>query len=288
MIVVLAIAVVTATLASTGIVLAVRRLPRVEVQVPATHVLVAARPLEAGMRITRDSVKLVPWPAGSPVARTFQKIEDAIDRGVVAIIAENEPVTEDKLAPIASGVGLPPVIKTGMRAVSLKVNEVIGVAGFVVPGTRVDVIVTMRQERDSVSRVVVSNVQVLTAGVRLDEAEAKKEGKPIPSNVVTLMLTPAEAERIALASQSGQIVLALRNPLDTDAVNTPGIRTAGLFGGAVPNNPGPRAPAPARPRKPMPESPAQPVVAQATVQPQRPPTVIVIKNRKVERQEIPQ
>ena len=103
----------------------------------------------------------------------------------------------------------------------------------VVPGARVDVLVTIRQQNDSMSRVVVSNVQVLTAGTRYDQGEAQKDAKPIPTSVVTLMVQPADAERIALAASEGQIMLALRNPLDGGATSTAGIRTAGLLGTAA-------------------------------------------------------
>ena len=104
-----------------------------------------------------------------------------------------------------------------MRAISVKVNEVVGVAGFVVPGTRVDVMVTLtnrQQDSLSMTRVVVSNVQVLTAGTRYDQENAK-DGKPIPSTVVTLLVSPEDGERVALAASEGQIMLTLRNPLDT-------------------------------------------------------------------------
>jgi pilus assembly protein CpaB len=117
---------------------------------------------------------------------------------------------------------------------SVKVNEVIGVAGFVTPGTHVDVLVTIRQEKDSWSRVVVQNVQVLTAGTKYDDPESRKQGKPIPSSVVTLMVSPAEAEKIALASNQGQIMLALRHPLDQDTTATPGTRIAALMGQPAP------------------------------------------------------
>jgi pilus assembly protein CpaB len=109
---------------------------------------------------------------------------------------------------------------------------VVGVAGFVVPGTRVDVMVTLtgRQQNDeSQTRVVVSNAQVLTAGTRYDQEKAK-EGAPIPSTVVTLLVSPQDGERIALAASEGQLMLALRNPLDTTPTQTTGVRTAGLFG----------------------------------------------------------
>lgn len=142
---------------------------------------------------------------------------------------------------------------------SVKVNEVIGVAGFVVPGTRVDVMVTMKQgDKENMSRVVVSNVQVLTAGTRYDQENAQKEGKAIPSTVVTLMVTPEDAERIALAQAEGQLMLSLRNPMDTEPTDTAGVRTAGLFGAP---------PAPARPPARL---PAQ--AASRTVVP-RPPVV---------------
>jgi pilus assembly protein CpaB len=120
-----------------------------------------------------------------------------------------------------------------MRAMSVKVNEVVGVAGFVVPGTKVDVIVTLRHQDDSLTRTVASDVQVLTAGTRYDQEKAK-DGQPIPSTVVTLMVSPEDAERITLAQEQGQLMLALRNPLDTEKTPTNGVRTAGLFGTPTP------------------------------------------------------
>jgi pilus assembly protein CpaB len=152
-----------------------------------------------------------------------------------------------------------------MRAISVKVNEVVGVAGFVVPGTRVDVMVTLpgkNRDEDSTTRVVVSNAQVLTAGTRYDQEKAK-DGAPIPSTVVTLLVTPDDGERVALAASEGQIMLTLRNPLDQDATATPGVRTAGLFG--------PPAPAPAPAKTPAvrrgPARPIQPIVAEMPAKP---------------------
>jgi pilus assembly protein CpaB len=226
--IVLGIAVVTAALASFGVYLAVTRRPPVEIEIASVHAVVAAKSLEMGVSLTTEHVKLVPWPAKTPVPGMFGKTEDVINRGLVSAVSENEPITESKLAPIEAGAGLPPAIKPGMRAMSVRVNEVIGVAGFVVPGTRVDVLVTLKNDRDTMTRVVVSNVQVLTAGTRYDEAEAKKEGKAIPSTVVTLMVAPPDAERIALASTEGQIMLALRNPLDTEATSTTGVHASSL------------------------------------------------------------
>ena len=117
----------------------------------------------------------------------------------------------------------------------------VGVAGFVVPGTHVHVMVTLtdrQRDQDTLTRIVVSNVQVLTAGTRYDQEKAK-EGTPIPSTVVTLLVTPDDGERIALAASEGQLMLALRNPLDTDETATKGVRTAGLFGQVAPPAPKP-------------------------------------------------
>jgi len=113
------------------------------------------------------------------------------------------------------------------------VNEVIGVAGFVVPGTHVDVVVTLRSGNESMTRAVVSDVQVLTAGTRFDQQKAR-DGQPIPTSVVTLLVTPPDAERIALAAAEGQIMLTLRNPMDRKPTDTNGIRTAALLGQAAP------------------------------------------------------
>jgi pilus assembly protein CpaB len=152
-------------------------------------------------------------------------------------LQENEPLTQGKLAPAGSGGGLPPSIPQGMRAISVKVNEVIGVAGFVAPGTNVDVVVTIRAGSEgSMSRVVVSNVQVVTVGTRSDQLNAK-DGKQTASSVVTLMVTPDDAERIALASAEGQIILTLRNPLDTLPTTTEGTRMASLIGKTSPPPP---------------------------------------------------
>jgi pilus assembly protein CpaB len=227
--IVFALSLAVAGVAAWAVSRAISRIPVRNVEVATAHAVVAARALPMGKRITNDDVKVVAWPAKTPLASGFTDVADVVDRGLVAAVVENEPLVESKLAPKAAGAGLPPSIQPGMRAMSVKVNEVIGVAGFVVPGTRVDVMVTIRQRDDSMSRVVVNNVQVLTAGTRYDQ-ENTKNGKPIETTVVTLMVTPQDAERIALAESEGQIMLALRNPLDTNPTATNGIRTAGLLG----------------------------------------------------------
>ncbi len=253
--VVVLVAVLLATVASLGMYRVVSaRTASQGTAVKTVDVVVAQHPLPLGTRLTKDHVKLVKWPADTPVPGTFAKLDEVLDRGLIATVEENEPLIAAKLAPLEAGAGLPPSIPEGMRAISVKVNEVIGVAGFVVPGTRVDVMVTLtnrQAQQDSVARVVVSNVQVLTAGTRIDQENAK-DGKPIPSTVVTLLVSPEDGERIALAASEGQVMLTLRNPLDTSQTTTSGTRTAALLGQ-------PAVAAPALPRAPRASAPPKPV-----------------------------
>lgn len=205
-------------------------LPVREVEVARVQAVVAARALPIGTLLTKDDVKLVAWPAASQVPGAFASVDQVTNRGLVNGVSENEPITESKLAPPGSGGGLPPTIPEGMRAISVKVNEVVGVAGFVIPGTRVDVLVAVQTDKDKIARAVVNNIQVLTAGTRFDQENAQKEGKPIPTSVVTLLVTPEDAEKITLAAEQGRIMLTLRNPLDQAPTNTPGARMASLLG----------------------------------------------------------
>jgi pilus assembly protein CpaB len=199
--------------------------------VATKFVVVAAENLPLGTRLSKEQVKLVGWPAATPVEGSFASVDDIVGRGVIQPVQANELLTENKLAPKEAGAGLSPSIPPGMRALSVKVNDVIGVAGFTVPGARVDVVVVVKERDNSMARVVVSNLQVLTAGTKYDIEQAK-DGKPMPSNVVTLLVTPEQAERISLAQTNGSITLVLRNPLDVDPTQTPGIRMAGLMGSA--------------------------------------------------------
>ena len=232
--VVVMIAVGVAALASFGVFRAIQRMPVREVEVRSHYQVVATRSLEMGKPLTKEDVKLVAWPASSPVEKGFTTIESVLNRGLIAGVVANEPLTEDKVAPLEAGAGLQPSITEGMRALSVKVNEVVGVAGFVVPGSHVDVMVTLRQagnNNESMTRVVVSDLQVLTAGTRIDQQKAR-DGQPIPSTVVTLLVTPADAEKIALAADQGSIMLTLRNPMDRVPTVTAGIKTAALLGQA--------------------------------------------------------
>jgi pilus assembly protein CpaB len=229
-IVVVLISTVMAGLAAFAMYRVVRNIPVREVEVASYHVVVATKPLAMGTRLDVGDLKVVAWPASSPVANSHPDTTKVINRGLIASVLENEPITESKMAPLEAGAGLSPSIPSGMRAMSVKVDEVVGVAGFVVPGTKVDVLVTLRRgQDDSMTRTVVSNLQVLTAGTRYDQ-DKLKDGEPIPSTVVTLMVSPTDAEKITLAQSEGKIMLALRNPLDTEQTDTPGVRSASLLG----------------------------------------------------------
>jgi pilus assembly protein CpaB len=237
-VVVIGVAVLTAALASFGVYLTLKRMPVREVEVARTFVVVAARALPTGVRLTATDLKVVPWPARSMVQGGFSKVDAVVNRGLLSSVVENEPLVESKLVRADGGAGLPSAIPPGMRAMSVKVNDVIGVAGFLDPGTRVDLMVTIRKKDDSTSRTVASNVQVLTAGTRNDQ-QKPKDAKTPPSSaaVVTLLVSPENAERIALAQAEGQIMLSLRNPLDTEPTISTGVRTGALFGEAVPPPP---------------------------------------------------
>jgi pilus assembly protein CpaB len=233
-VIVVGLAVALAALASFGVYRAVERIPVREVPVAHHYAVVAQRDLPVGTLLTAQDLKLVAWPDSDPIAGGFSETDPIVDRGLIVSVLENEPIAENKLAPIEAGAGLTPTIPAGMRAVSVKVNEVIGVAGFTVPGTRVDVVATVNRNQDSMTRTVVSNVMVLTAGTKYDQEQARQDGEPIKSTVVTLALTPSDAERVILAAAEGRIILALRNPLDLEHAETQGVKLANLMAGADP------------------------------------------------------
>jgi pilus assembly protein CpaB len=245
--VVLAVAVVTASLASFAVYKAIVQIPARAAEARQS-VVVATRPMIIGTTLTTRDVKVIEWPADSPIAGAIGDVQTVVNRGLLTAILANEPITVNKLAPANVGGGLSPAIPHGMRAMGVRVNDVIGVAGFVVPGTRVDVVVTIRRPTDSMTRTAASNVQVLTSGTRQDQGKPEGDVKPASNNgttVVTLIVSPQDAERIALAQSQGEIMLVLRNPLDTDPTETTGIRTGALLGQDETPAPAP-APKPAK------------------------------------------
>jgi pilus assembly protein CpaB len=238
---VLALAVLAGGGLAYGTYNAINAQPVKTVSAPTQPVVVAAANLSLGSELHKEDLSVVNFPVGQAPEGSFSRPADIIGRGVIASFVKNEPVLNAKLASKEAGAGLPPVIPDGMRAVSVRVNEVIGVAGYVLPGTRVDVLATANPSsapQDATSKVILSNVQVLAAGTRLEQDQDK--GKPMQVTVVTLLVYPEQSERLALASTEGKIQLALRNPMDQGAPETPGVKTASLLGQA-------HAPAPARP-----------------------------------------
>jgi pilus assembly protein CpaB len=156
----------------------------------------------------------------------------------------NEPLLSEKLASREAGGGLSIMIPEGKRGMSVRVDDVVGVAGFVLPGSRVDVVVTMPesgQQTEAATRLVLQNIEVVSAGQSI---ERTPDGTPQQVAVVTLLVGPDEAEQLALAHSNGRLQLALRNPLDQDSTNTPGIRASQLIAGRAPPQPVVRATAP--------------------------------------------
>ena len=205
------------------------------VSIPTKSVVVAASDLDVGADITRNDVRLIDWPANAVPANAISNPDEVIGRGLILPVIQNEPILPMKLAPKEAGAGLPPAIPPGLRAVSVRVNEVIGVAGYVLPGTHVDVVASMsptQQQGDMTSKVILTNVLVLAAGTKIERGDPDKN-KPMPVSVVTLLVDPEEAERLTLASTEGKIQLALRNPLDKATPVTRGIKPSVLLGVAA-------------------------------------------------------
>ena len=213
----------------------VQKSPTETVTMPTRSVVVAATDLGIGDELTKEDIRLIEWPANALPQGVISDPAQVIGRGLIMPVIQNEPILPMKLASKEAGSGLPPAIPPGLRAVSVRVNEVIGVAGYVVPGTRVDVVATVsptQSQKDMTSKVILTDVQVLAAGTKLEQdAEGSK---PTAVSVVTLLVNPEEAERLTLAATEGKIQLALRNPLDKGNPTTTGVRAAGLLGNPPP------------------------------------------------------
>jgi pilus assembly protein CpaB len=201
-------------------------------------VVVAALDLELGEVLEESDLRIVAWPAGLVPSGFAGSVDEVLGRSLITEVHRNEAVLSSKLAD--SGLhGLVPLIPPGMRALSVRVDEVVGVAGFVTPGTRVDVILIMTPPgtQDPVSKVILQNIQALAAGQQIQKDEA---GEAMTVTVVTVLVTPEQAERLALASTEGRIQMALRNTLDLESVATQGQRSSSLFAGFLPARGGTR------------------------------------------------
>jgi pilus assembly protein CpaB len=249
---------------------------------PEKDVVVATQALEMGAVIKVESIKLIRVPDPLVPKGAFSKKEDVLDRPVISPIQPDEPILEARLAVRGSGGGVAPLIPPGMRAISVRVNEVVGVAGFVLPGMRVDVLVTGRPpgHDDTMTTTVLQNISVLSVGQTL-QVDARSQSIKAP--VVTLLVTPLQAEVLTLADNQGHIQLVLRNSTDHQRAETVGSQVSQLYGQVRRELPVPKTPRPAGPR-PVAES--RPVAAPVAV-PARVPEapsdgIVVIRgNQKV-------
>jgi len=213
-----------------------------------SNMVVAARGLPVGTIVSEQHVKTIEWTGGALPLGYIGSPQEVVGRGLMSDLQENEPILESKLAPKGAGGGLPIIINEGMRGLTMRVNEVSGVAGFVTPNTRVDVLLTMEDKANAgepSTRIIMQDMRVLAAGQSI---QPDKEGKPQPVPVVTFLVSPQQAETLALASQQGSIQLALRNQLDTMEVKTSGTRRSALMrgpGGAPVRRAATRGPVPA-------------------------------------------
>jgi pilus assembly protein CpaB len=228
--------------------------PQAAKAAPTTvQIVLATRDIEVGTVLKEEDVKLSEWPGAVPTGAAM-KTQDIVGRGVITPIFAKEPVIESRIAPKGAGGGLAAMIPPGMRAVPVRVNEVVGVAGFVVPGMRVDVLISGNRPNGdatlgTITRTLLQNLEVLSAGT---DFKKDPEGKPVQVQVINLLVTPEQAELLSLASAQTQIQLVLRNPLDRDTTKTPGTALALLFNGGKLKAEAEAAAAPVRPRAPRP------------------------------------
>ncbi|MGH9476484.1 MAG: Flp pilus assembly protein CpaB [Terriglobales bacterium] len=199
---------------------------------PATQVVVAAAlPMSVGQQIDANDLRLLRVPPQTLPAHVYSAISQLAGRVLTTAVVPNQLIVAEMVAQPGSGVGLPPLIPPGMRAVSVKVNDVVSVAGFAVPGTHVDVLLTGNPRADNnpadvTTVTLLKNVQVLTAG---QQFEQRQNGKPEKVAVITLLVSPEGAEKLAMADGYGRLQLALRNPLDQAKNKTEPLRNASLY-----------------------------------------------------------
>lgn len=221
-----------------------------------TRVVLAARDLDVGTVLKEEDIKLTAWGGAVPQGAIL-KAQDVVGRGVITPIFAKEPMIESRLAPKGAGGGLASMIPPGLRAVAVRVNEVVGVAGFVVAGMRVDVLISgtspaIEGRLGTLTRTLLQNLEVLSAG---QDYKKDAEGKPVQVQVVNLLVTPEQAEQLALASNNTVIQLVLRNPLDHTISKTSGTAVAKLFDGGKLELDSQKGKAPAAPRPRMTQAP---------------------------------
>jgi len=233
---------------------------KVEPPTDLRDVVLAAKPLSVGMTVKPTDVKMGKIPAAAFPKGAFSKAEEVIDRPVISNVLMDEAILEGRLAARGSGLGLAPIIPVGMRAVTVRVNDVSGISGFVLPGMRVDILVTGNPPSGNgiVTVTPLQNMLVLSAGTAI---QADARGQAIQTSTVTLLATPEQAEMLTLANGEGRIQLVLRNGSDQNIEKIRGSHVAELYGAVAP------APKPAESPRPRP----RPVETAAVVAPPPPP-----------------
>ena len=194
--------------------------PHVAPPPPKSEYVAAAANMEAGQVIKAENLHMVEWPASMPLSGAFTAPQPLIGRIVLYPLAAGEPILERQLSSAGSGNGITVKIPDGMRALSLRTDEIVGVAGFILPGTHVDVLVTLHPNNipDTVTTTVLQDAEVLATGQKI---EPDPEGKPVTATVVTILVSPVDAERVVLASAQGSVRFVLRNGLDRDDFSGP-------------------------------------------------------------------
>jgi pilus assembly protein CpaB len=195
-------------------------------------VVVAAGDIQIGSKLTAHDVATVVIPQSALPPGYFSDMSRVVGRGAILPVSKGDFILQSKLAPLNAGAGLPSMIPQGMRAVSVRVNDVVSVAGFVQPGTRVDVLATGSDTTGSgrQTTTVLENVLVLAVGKNLDQNAPEAAAAP----VITLAVSPDDAQKLALVSQEGRIQLSLRNPLDTKKGDIGATRSSSLYPGEKP------------------------------------------------------
>ncbi len=203
---------------------------------PTAKVVAAANDLKIGTVLTAQDVTTTHVTGSAPKGAILDP-KNAIGRGVIAAIYQGEPIMDSRLAPQGTGGGMAATIPQGMRACAVRVDEVVGVAGFVTPGMRVDVMVSGMPpvpepgQQGTITKTVLQNIAVLSAGT---DIQKDAEGKPVQVQVVNLLVTPEQAQMLSLASNQLKIQLVLRNPLDTKVADVPSTAMNNLFAGGGP------------------------------------------------------
>ena len=235
-----------------------RRLPAASGNTKVTQIVAAAQDLPAGTTPAAKDLKLVNWPNDVPLAGSFSKIEEATGRPLIFSLKANEPVLARDLAAAGAGIGLPARIPPGMRATAVRSNEIVGVAGFLYPGSRVDVLATLTPPGGTgpLTETVLQDVEVLTAG---QTSEPDSQGKPQSVSVVTLLLSPEDSQKLLLTSSQGSIQFVLRSGADKGTAEIAATRLDQLLGmqqapQAVPAGPSKPVSRPAKRRQPPPEA----------------------------------